>query len=269
MDPISHELIFLLLFAALAGGFIDAIAGGGGLLTVPVLLFAGLTPVQALATNKLQGTFGTFSAGLTFVRSGHIRLFRLRNVIVSTALGAAFGTWLVQVLDTAFLRQVIPLLLIAIAAYYSFSRHGGRPNSDSKISDNAFTLSAAPAIGAYDGFFGPGAGAFYTTSYVVLRGFDLLPATAHTKILNATSNFISLLVFVLGDQVLWTIGLLMGIAQIIGAGLGSRLVIRKGAALIRPMLITVSLLITINLIVRDESHFLHQAIVSLLSAYYP
>ncbi|MCB1757195.1 MAG: TSUP family transporter [Gammaproteobacteria bacterium] len=261
MDLLSPEILTLLLATALAAGFIDAIAGGGGLLVLPGLLFTGMSPSQALATNKLQGTFGTLSATLTFIRSKNLRLSGLWPTIIMTALGAGLGAWLAQSLQAESLRQVIPVLLIAIALYYSFSPRIGHSASDEKISARAFSFSAAPGIGFYDGFFGPGAGAFYSTAYVVLRGFHLLAATAHTKVLNFTSNFASLVVFIAGGEVLWKIGLLMGVAQLIGANLGSRLVILKGAGLVRPMLIIMSLLITINLVVKDDSHFLHRWLV--------
>lgn len=265
MEFLSPELTVVLMFVALLAGFIDSIAGGGGLLVLPTLLFAGLNPAQALATNKLQGSFGTFSAAATFIRSGHINLASMRLSIVLTAVGATLGTILAQVLDATVLRQLIPVMLVAIALYYIFSPSPGMLESDAKVGNHVFSATAAQGIGFYDGLFGPGAGAFYTTSYVLMRGKTLLSATAHSKILNFTSNIVSLTVFVLGGHVLWITGLLMGLAQVVGAYLGSRLVINKGASLVRPMLITVSLLITVNLVARDPDHFIYQWINALLN----
>lgn len=266
MEAISTELLTLLMLTALLAGFIDSIAGGGGLLVLPVLLSIGIPPAQALATNKLQGTFGTLSATLTFLQKGKLSLRGMWPAVLMTAVGAAIGAWLAQIINADLLNQLIPILLIAIVLYYIFSpKIAADTESDEIITNNAFSVTAAPSIGFYDGFFGPGAGAFYTTSYVILRGYNLLTATAHTKVLNFTSNLVSLVVFILGGQVLWKIGLLMGITQLMGAYLGSRLVIHKGAGLVRPMLIIMSLIITIKLVTSDESHFIHRFIVSLMS----
>ncbi len=262
MDVLTSEILVLLFVTALAAGLIDAIAGGGGLLVLPVLLFTGVPPVQALATNKLQGTFGTLSATLTFVHSGHLCLRKMGLVILMTAVGAALGAWLAQIIDADLLRQIIPFMLISIALYYSLSPNVGSVDTDEKIGNNAFALSAAQGVGFYDGFFGPGTGTFFTTSYVILRGYNLLKATAHAKILNLVSNLISLIVFIIGGQVLWQVGLFMGVGQIIGASLGSRLIIKRGTRWIRPILIIVSLLITFSLLIKDDSHFIHEWFVA-------
>ena len=264
MEFFTADLILPLLLVAFIAGFVDAIAGGGGLLVLPSLLVAGLSPAQALATNKLQGTFGTFSATATFVRSGHVALTSMHLPILMTAVGAIAGTVLAQILEATFLRQLIPVLLMAIAVYYIFSPQPQLHESDGKLNNHAFSMTAAQGVGFYDGFFGPGAGAFYTTSYVILRGYSLLRATAHSKVLNFTSNIVSLCVFILGGQVVWMVGLSMGAAQLLGANLGSRLVINKGTQLIRPVLITVSLLITINLIATDPKHFIYQWFASMI-----
>lgn len=265
MEAISAELLTLLMLTALLAGFVDSIAGGGGLLVLPVLLSTGMPPAQALATNKLQGSFGTLSATLTFLQKGQLSLSGMWPAILMTAVGATIGAWLAQIIDASLLSQLIPVMLIAIVLYYIFSPNiSADTKSDEKLTHNAFALSAAPAVGFYDGFFGPGAGAFYTTSYVILRGYKLLAATASTKVLNFTSNIVSLVVFIFGGQVLWKIGLIMGFAQLLGAYLGSRLVIHKGAGLVRPMLILMSLLITIKLVSADPNHFIHQFILSII-----
>ncbi len=265
MEAVSLELLTFLMLTALLAGFIDSIAGGGGLLVLPVLLSTGMPPAQALATNKLQGTFGTLSATLTFLQKGHLKLGGMWLAILMTVIGAAIGAWLAQVIEPSLLSQLIPILLIAIVLYYILSpKISADTESDGKFSNNAFSVSVAPTVGFYDGFFGPGAGAFYTTSYVIFRGYKLLTATAHTKVLNFISNLASLVVFIVGGQVFWKIGLIMGVAQLVGAYLGSRLVIHKGAGLVRPMLIVTSLLITMKLVISDESHFIHQFLLSIV-----
>ncbi|MDO6460241.1 TSUP family transporter [Granulosicoccaceae sp. 1_MG-2023] len=266
MELLSPEWLVILPAVALLAGFIDAVAGGGGLLTVPALLMSGMSPAQALATNKLQGTFGTLSAVVTFFRAGHLPLRRLWPAVVTIAIGAGLGAWAAQVVTAALLDQVIPVLLIAIAAYYLFSPAAGQAESRQRVSAPVFNSTAAPAIGFYDGFFGPGTGAFFSTGNVVLRGHNLLTATAHAKLFNFTSNIASLVVFIAGGQTLWLAGLLMGAGQIAGALIGSRMVVKRGAGLVRPMLIVMSLLITANLVIRNPDHFLHQAVLALFNS---
>lgn len=264
MELLSAEWLMVLTLVAIVAGFVDAVAGGGGLLTVPALLVSGLSPAQALATNKLQGTFGTFSAVMTFLRAGHLPLRALWPAVVTVALGAGTGAWAAQIITADLLDQVIPVLLIGIAAYYVFFPGAGNVERHQRLSARAYAATAAPGIGFYDGFFGPGTGAFFSTAHVVLRGQTLLTATAHAKLFNFTSNVAALVVFIAGGQTLWLVGLAMGCGQIAGALIGSQLVVRRGAALVRPMLIVMSLLITANLVIRNPEHFLHKAVVGWL-----
>ncbi len=252
------------LFAvAVVAGFIDSVAGGGGLLCVPALLAAGLSPAQTLATNKLQGSFGTFSASLKFVRAGQVDLKAFTPSILAVFCGAAAGTLTVQVLDAAFLRDVLPLLLTGVAAYFLFSPRIGEEDRHQRLSLAGFAFSFAPLLGFYDGFFGPGTGSFLVIVLVTLLGFNLLKATAHTKVLNFTSNITSLLFFLLGGKIIWSVGLSMAAGQFLGARLGSHLVLTKGAGIVRPCLVIMSLAITARLIIADETNWLHRAILAV------
>lgn len=251
---------------AILAGFIDAVAGGGGLLTVPALLSAGLTPAQTLATNKLQGSFGTFSASLHFIRSGHVELKPLVPSIAAVFCGAAAGTLTVQVLDPGFLKRFLPVLLVGIAAYFLLSPRIGEEDRHQRLSLAGFALSFAPLIGFYDGFFGPGTGSFFAIVLVTLLGFNLRKATAQTKVLNLTSNVAALLFFLLGGKMVWSAGLAMAAGQFLGARLGSHMVIAKGAGLVRPCLVIMSLAITARLVVADETNWLHRAVVAAWTA---
>lgn len=245
----SYELLLILLFAvAMLAGFIDSIAGGGGLLTVPALLAVGLSPASALATNKLQSCGGSFSASLYFIRQKMVDLKQQKWSIVLAFIGSSLGTSLVIFIKPDFLRLLLPILTISVGVYFLLSPTIGEHDRKSRLSMMQFAFIPALTIGFYDGFFGPGAGSFYALAYVTLAGFNLTKATAHTKILNFTSNLAGLLFFILGGQVVWTIGLVMLVGQFIGARLGAKMVISKGRKLIRPMLITVSSLISIKLI---------------------
>lgn len=245
---IGYQLLMILFMVAIAAGFIDSIAGGGGLITLPVLLAVGLAPAQALATNKLQGCGGAFSASLYFVRKKMVNLSEQRLAIILAFVGSAAGSLLIQLLNANFLRFLLPILTIGVGVYFLFSPTVGEKDRSRRLSDHQFAILAAMVIGFYDGFFGPGAGSFYALAYVTLAGFNLIKATAHTKVLNFTSNLAGLLFFILGGQVVWSVGFVMLVGQVIGAQLGAKMVITKGRKLIRPMLIIVSALVSIKLI---------------------
>ncbi len=251
MEIVSPDVLMLLVFVALLAGLIDAMAGGGGLLALPALLWAGLPPVQALATNKLQGTFGTFTASLQFVRRREIDLALMRFPVLMTAVGSVGGTLTVRHVGSERLEHIVPVLLIAFALYFLLSPRVGDADAHHRISLGAFALLIGFSVGFYDGFFGPGTGTFFAAAFVMLLGYNLRRATAGTKILNFTSNISSLVVFAAAGEVVWQVGLPMGAAQMVGAWIGSHLVIRHGAALIRPLLVVVSLAISLKLLLGD------------------
>lgn len=251
MEALGTETLALLVLIAAIAGMIDAIAGGGGLLALPALLWAGLPPVQALATNKLQGTFGTLTSSWNFVRRGEIDLARLKVPILLTFVGSATGTEAVRHLGSERLEAIVPILLIAFALYFLFSPRIGDRDAHHRIGHGQFALLIGFSVGFYDGFFGPGTGTFFAAAFVLLLGYNLRRATAGTKVLNFTSNVASLLFFAMAGEVVWQVGLPMGVAQMVGAWVGSHLVIRHGTALIRPLLVVVSLAISIKLLLGD------------------
>lgn len=241
----------LLFIAAFVAGLIDSIAGGGGLITVPVLMGIGLPPQVALGTNKLQASFGSGSAMLHFVRAGTVKLNDCWSGIIWTAIGAALGVWAVQLLDATLLKQLIPWLLAVIALYTLLSPTLGAEDSHARIKQGPFYLLFGLSIGFYDGFFGPGTGSFWTMALMMLAGCSMLKATATTKVMNFTSNFVALLFFLSVGQVRFLEGIVMGIGQFLGARVGSRLVITRGTAFIRPVFITVVLALVGRLIYQN------------------
>ncbi|MDB5367582.1 MAG: hypothetical protein JWM77_3509 [Rhodospirillales bacterium] len=252
MEFVTSETLGLLVAAALFAGFVDAIAGGGGLIAVPALLWAGLPPAMAIGTNKAQAVFGTSSAVLTFHRRGHLDIRDAGAAVAATAIGAALGGWALRLIDASLLAGIIPVLLIGVALLFLFGPRLSDEDARSRLSMAAFAGTLAPAIGFYDGFFGPGAGSFFTIAFVVLRGYGLRRATANAKLLNLTSNLVSLIVLAESGQVIWTIGLSMAVSQLVGGWLGSRAAIHFGANLIRPMLIVVSLSMTGKLLANEH-----------------
>ncbi|CDH21297.1 sulfite exporter TauE/SafE family protein [Xenorhabdus bovienii] len=245
---LSPEIYGFLFLVAMVAGFIDSIAGGGGLLTIPALLSVGVSPVQALATNKLQAVGGSFSASLYFIRRGAVDWRSQRFAIAMTLFGAMLGALLVQFVSPDFLLYLLPVLVIIIGLYFLLVPNIGAEDRPRRLAPLAFGCLAGGGIGFYDGVFGPGTGSFLALSYVMLCGYNLAKATAHAKVLNFASNMGSLGFFILGGQVLWLLGLVMLIGQVIGARLGAGLVLSRGQKLIRPMLVTISFLMSIKLL---------------------
>jgi len=248
MEYLSFDIALILFAVAVAAGFVDSIAGGGGLLSVPALLWAGMPPALALGTNKLQASFGSFTSSYNFWRRGLVQPRRMWGSIACTFVGAVLGTLWVQRIDPGFLAALIPVLLIGFSVYFLFSPRISDTGAHSRIGEPAFALSIGTSVGFYDGFFGPGTGSFFALAYVALLGYNLLRATAHTKVLNFTSNIASLITFIIGGNVVWAVGLLMAGGQFLGAWTGSHLAARHGAKLIRPLLVVVSLSISVKLL---------------------
>lgn len=245
---LSFQIIALLFTTALVAGFVDAMAGGGGLITIPALLLTGINPIAALATNKLQACFGSFSASLTMIKKGLVDPKVMKLALVMAFIGSAVGTIFVQLSPPDFLRKLLPFVIGAVGLYTLFSPNLGVLESAPKIKQNSYECTVVPLIGFYDGYFGPGTGTFYSLSQVVLRGRDLIAATARAKLLNFATNIASLIFFILGGQVVWLIGGVMIIGQVIGAYLGSHMVVKGGAKFIRPVIVLMCFAMVIKLV---------------------
>ncbi|KAA0971732.1 TSUP family transporter [Aureimonas fodinaquatilis] len=245
----SPELIIvLIILVAFVAGFIDAIAGGGGLIVIPALLLGGIDPLTALGTNKLQALFGSGSATLSYARKGLIDVRSLLPAVALSFAGACLGALLATVLPPHLLGMVLPFLLIGIAIYFALQPRLSDADRERRISPLTFTLFVAPLIGAYDGLFGPGTGSFFMIAFVALAGYGVLKATAHTKLLNFASNCGGFLIFAASGSIHWQLGLAMGVAQFLGARLGAASAMRFGSSLIRPLLVTVCIAMAIRLL---------------------
>jgi len=240
--------ILLLAVAAFVAGFIDSIAGGGGLITVPALLLAGYGPVQTLATNKLQSLFGSGSATLAYAKRGLVDLKTQGSQAVMSAIGAALGALVAAHVPASLLRAALPVLLVAIAVYFALKHDLSDDDRHRRLPAAAFAFGFVPAIGFYDGVFGPGTGSFFMLGFVALAGYGVLKATAHTKLLNFASNVGAFAVFAFAGVVDWRVGLVMGAAQFAGARIGAHTAIRGGARLIRPLLVIVCVALAIRLL---------------------
>lgn len=244
---LTVEIIALLALVAFVAGFIDAMAGGGGLLTIPALLAAGIPPVSAIATNKLQGCFGTGGAFLAFAWRGHVDFRRFAWPAAAAFAGSALGAFVLQRIDPSFLAAFIPLLLIGIAIYFVAGPRMSDEDRHARLGATGLCAATA-AIGFYDGFFGPGTGSFFTTLLVALAGLGLVRAIAHTKFLNFVTNVAGLSVMMAGGKVIWTLGLAMAVASVAGNQAGAYAAMRFGGKGVRPLLVVMSLALTAKLL---------------------
>jgi uncharacterized membrane protein YfcA len=244
----SPETLALLAGAAFLAGFIDAIAGGGGLVTVPTLLLAGLDPVTAVATNKLGANFGGFSATLAYARRGLIDWRDAGWLCAISFLGSIGGALLALSLPSAWLAGLVPVLLIVMALYVllrpALSDVARRP----RMRLATFAVALVLPISAYDGFFGPGAGSFSLLGCVMLLGMSAVRSVGLSRAINLASGLGSLLIFIVAGKVIWVVGLVMGAAQYVGSYCGSRAAMANGARLIKPMLVIVCCAMALKLL---------------------
>lgn len=222
-DGLEVTLIVLLLLflVALIAGFIDTLVGGGGLLTIPALLAAGVPPLMALGTNKLQSVGGSGTASISLWLK---RQYTIRDIgwwVASAFFGSILGTILVQSIDSDTLSFIVPCVIVIIAAYFILAPRPAQFVSEPKVSRTVYGSTAVPIIGTYDGMFGPGTGSFFVLAGAALRGQDIVTATKYAKPLNFATNLASLCVFIYYAKVLWTIGLVMMLGQFLGARMGA------------------------------------------------
>ncbi|HEY0947054.1 MAG TPA: TSUP family transporter [Opitutaceae bacterium] len=244
-QPWSYPILFL---AGAMSGLVDSIAGGGGIISLPVLLNVGLPVPVALGTNKLQSSFGSVTAAWHYARAGLLEARACRVGVTATLLGALGGAAAVQQLDARVLESVIPWLLAGIVVYSIVRPQAGLQDHPPRLCPTAFFTLCGLALGFYDGFFGPGTGSFWTIALIAVMGFNFLKATAYTKVMNATSNVAALALFASAGSVDYAAGLVMGAGQLVGARLGARLAMKRGAHFVRPIFLTMVVLVMLRLV---------------------
>lgn len=242
---LTYDIIIILFLAGGFAGFIDALAGGGGLITVPALLLTGLPPIAAIATNKLQGVFGTLTSSITVYKKRVVSKQDVFTLFFASLAGAAVGAFILLFIDAEKLQIVIPIVLVSIGLYFIFApKMHDHIERKPKISRALYRFVIVPLIGFYDGILGPGTGSFFATAGVALRGQNLIKSTSIAKFLNLASNFASLVVFIFSGDVVWLIGGIMIIGQIIGGYLGSLAIVNGGTKFIKPLIIIMSFTMT-------------------------
>ncbi len=245
LDPL---VLLALAAVGLLAGFVDAVAGGGGMIGIPALLFVGLPPVSALATNKLQGVVGTAMAAVTFWRRGFVSLRALLPAIAMTFAGSLVGALTVKQVDVSLLELAVPVALIGIALYFLFSPSLSDSDRAARLPFSLAVPVIGLVLGFYDGVFGPGTGSFFTICFVTLLGLGVTRASGHTKVLNFTSNLAALAIFIPSGDVVWPAAIAMAAGQLVGGYAGARAGIRFGARLIRPLVVIISITMAIKLL---------------------
>jgi uncharacterized membrane protein YfcA len=237
--------IVLLALAALGAGTVDAIAGGGGLITLPALLTAGLVPHNALATNKAQSVWGSLAALIAFWRAGRVDKKQALYAFPLGFAGSFAGATLVAGIDKDALKPIVIAMLIGAALLLVVKKPAA---AEDKGSRPLAAATLALVIGGYDGFFGPGTGTFLIVGFVALCGRSLVHASADAKVVNFASNLAALTVFAYHGLILWEVALPMAVAQLAGGIIGARLAMKGGERIVRGVVLAVSGALVVKLV---------------------
>ncbi|WP_336646648.1 TSUP family transporter [Microbacterium sp. USHLN186] len=246
LEQLTWGMLILVVIAAFGAGWIDAVVGGGGLLQLPaVLLIPGITPVQALATNKLGSIFGTATSSVTYYRRARPDIRTALPMAVIALAGSFGGAAVATVLPASAFKPIIVVALLAVALFTAFRPQLGAATA-LRFSGHRHHIAAGAAglvIGFYDGLIGPGTGTFLVITLVALLGYDFLQSSAKAKIVNFATNAGALILFIPHGAVLWLLGLILGAANTAGSYLGSRMAISRGSTFIRVVFLVVVVLL--------------------------
>ncbi|WP_242864785.1 sulfite exporter TauE/SafE family protein [Youngiibacter fragilis] len=246
-------MLFKMIFLCSAGflaAFVDSIAGGGGLISLPAYLFAGVPPHFALGTNKFASTSGSFLSTLGYARSNKINFRLLRFAVPATVLGAALGVRTVLLIPQDFLSPFVSVMILVVGLYTVFKKGIGEQNNFTTITRRKvlFGTLVGFTLGFYDGFFGPGTGSFLIFIFIRFFRYDFINASGNAKLINFTSNITSLVMFALNGKIDYAIGIPVALFMMAGSTVGTRLAIRNGSKFIRPIFITMSIAVFVKLV---------------------
>lgn len=242
------DVLFYGLPLAFLAGFIDAVAGGGGTITLPTLFFMGLSPAQVVATNKLLAIFGSGSATVQYWRKGHVERALVLRLIPLALAGSALGAYLVHFIDPNAFRTLVGVVILGVGALVLANKRFGLEDRYPGLTPRvlALTLPGALIIGTYDGFLGPGTGTFAMFMFA-LAGFNLVRASGNARTVNFATNLGAFLFFLIGGQMVWWIGLPMGVANALGAALGARMAMLRGSGFVKVVYALIVLLVSARL----------------------
>lgn len=230
-----ENILFLLLMGFLTA-FVDSIAGGGGLISVPALLSVGLPPHLVLGTNKLQGSIASIISSFEYIRSGKVNTKLMLKIIPFVIVGAGLGVITVRFLPSEWLKPIIIVLLILVLIYTFLKKDFGKYENPKPLTAGllSYLIILSAIIGFYDGFFGPGTGSFLLFVFL-FTGVSFVSAQANAKILNTTSNIVALIVFIKFGYVHYQYGLVMAASGIVGAIVGTKVAVTKGSKFVKPI----------------------------------
>lgn len=242
--------MILLCIAGFLASFIDSIAGGGGLISVPAFMLAGLSPHMVLGTNKFAAATGSFTSSLKFAKSGLCNFKLLKILIPFTLVGSILGVRTVMLIDQRFLQPLVLVLVLCIGIYTLFSKSIGQEDNFKGLNKKNITIGIilAFSLGFYDGFFGPGTGSFLVFGMINIFGFNFLNASANARFLNFVSNITALVTFAFSGSINYRIGAMVAVFMIIGARAGTKLAINKGSKIIKPIFVTMSLAVALKML---------------------
>ena len=244
----TYLIVCPLLFL---GGFVDAIGGGGGLITLPAYLLAGLPMHQAIATNKLSSACGTTLATLRFIKNGLVNLKFAIPSVISAIIGSSIGARLSLLADEGLMETLL-IIVLPITAFIVLNKNLFKDKEEASLTLNAKTyfvsVMAALIIGMYDGFYGPGTGTFLIIAFTVWGKMNVSAANAQAKVINLTTNLTSFTIFLLNGQVLFSLGIAGAICNMIGGYLGAGLVIQKGSKIVKPVILFVLFLLFLKIL---------------------
>lgn len=246
---ISLKILFL-CGAGFLSAFVDAIAGGGGLISVPAYFAVGFPPHFTLGTNKFSSSCSSLTSTIRFTKSGKTDKDILKRILPFTFLGALVGVKTVLLLDSNTLKPIVLILLLGVGVYSFFSKSIGLEDNFKGVNKKILIIGSifSFCMGFYDGFFGPGAGSFMIFGLIKIFGFDFVRASGNAKAMNLTSNLASLLMFAFNRKIYYLMGIPMALFMIMGAYLGSKVAIKEGAKFIKPVFVTMSLVVAAKML---------------------
>ncbi len=235
--------------AVFLAGFVDSIAGGGGLISLPAYYAAGIPPHMALGTNKFASSCGTSIATLVYIKNKRFHLITAVISMICAFAGSTIGSRLALVIDEVYLKYVLLILVPLIAVFTVFNKNFDKPKEKNLTKTQTIFISCAIGIflGIYDGFFGPGMGMFLMLAYTGLLGLDMLTASGNAKIVNLASNIAALTTFISNSKVVYSLAIPAAVSNILGNFIGSKLALRNGSKIIKPIVLVVMVLLLIKI----------------------
>lgn len=248
LTPKTFLLVCPFLFLA---GLVDSIAGGGGLISLPIYMIAGLPVHNAIATNKFSSTFGTGLSCARFIRHGMANLRLAVPSVIAAIAGSTLGAHLSMVISEKILRGIV-FAALPVAAFFVLNKRlfndRGAEHAQLDARTVVVAVLSAFVIGMYDGFYGPGTGTFLIIAFTVAAHLSIRTANAQAKIINLTTNITALTIFLLNGKCIISLGVAAALCNILGNYVGSGLVMEKGAAIVRPIIIGVLILLLLHLL---------------------